>query len=161
MSLSYLRPEQPAMRRSTKVMLLLLGSAGVIGAGMVLEDWRENQRAAKDAAASAPEPVSSDRTYTNNTFVPGLGYYHAPFFNWFPFAWNFNDPARGYFAGGQWRSQPADLPVTESRPSPMAVASANERLRALSASRPPGANSSRSSGIFRGGFGSSSRSGVS
>ena len=58
----------------------------------------------------APEgkpPISAENVYTNNYYVPGAGYYHAPFRLWYPRPYNYFDPATGrYFYGGQWGAHP-------------------------------------------------------
>ena len=182
------RAEEPRMRRSTKVALVLLGTAGAIGVVTAIDAWkrvRENDDAVAGAPQPPPTPVSADRTYSNNEYIPGVGYYHAPFFSWYPWPWNFHDPARGYFSGGLWRTAPL-LPDRErSSPSAAAVTAALAAQQAMLArqaqqrpstsgffsggSRPgsgswfggrPGGTSgsapSSKPGIQRGGFGSSS-----
>ena len=84
------------------------------------------------------------QTYTNNHYVAGRGYYHAPYRGWYPFPYNDYDPARRtYYHGGNYSTAPQVSSVTSSRPIARSSAS-----------------SSRSSRVFRGGF-SSSRSGIS
>jgi hypothetical protein len=127
--------EEPRMRRSTKVALVLLGTAGVVGVASTWDAWRrarEQEKRDRLAATTLPEaaPVSTERTYTNNEYVPGVGYYHAPFFGWFPFPWNFHNPSRGYFAGGQWHPAPFTSGVLSSQPTPQAVAAAAAVQRA-------------------------------
>lgn len=155
------RFDEPRSRRSHKVALVLLGTAGVVGGVAIWDAWRrEREEAGAPTAASAPEALSTERTYPNNHHVPGAGYYHAPFFGWFPFPWNHHDPARGYFAGGQWRPAPHASEVQQSRPATGAVAAATAAQRAgmsqfSSRSGAPAAKPS----VLRGGFGSSSRGG--
>lgn len=179
-------PPAPWMRRSTKVALVLLGTAGVVGAATAWDAW-QRARVRDDTAVNPVQPpvapVSGDREYANNTYVPGAGYYHAPFFAWFPFAWNFHNPARGYFAGGQWHGSPLAADVASSRPSQPAVLAAAAAQRASQenaqrqarstgfvspAGRGPAYGSPSSSPApsskpttMRGGFGSSSRGGSS
>lgn len=172
------------MRRSTKVALILLGTAGVVGAAVVWDAWQRSRDDASvsptGAAQPAPEPVSAERTYQNNTYLPGAGYYHAPFYGFFPFPLNHYDPARGYFSGGQWRASQFASDVTQSQPTAAAAASAlaaqraarEQQQRAQSSSFFRGGSSGNSSSTFssrpstapsskpsviRGGFGSSSR----
>jgi hypothetical protein len=84
------------------------------------------------------------QTYTNNHYVAGRGYYHAPYHAWYPFPYNYYDPARRtYYHGGSYSTAPHVSNVTSSRPI-------------VRSSR----SSSRSSSVVRGGF-SSSRSSVS
>lgn len=47
-------------------------------------------------------------TRTNNTYQPGPGYWHAPYHGWYRYPFNYYDPSRGYFRGGDWSSQPED-----------------------------------------------------
>src|SRR5215213_8761039 len=45
----------------------------------------------------------SSQTYTNNHYVSGRGYYHAPYFAWYPFPYNYYDPGRrSYYHGGNY-----------------------------------------------------------
>lgn len=119
-------PEDTA-RRSKQVALVLLGTMGVIGGVVVWDAWRRAQPdpSATTAQPEAPAPlVAADRTYPNNDFTPGVGYYHAPYHAWFPFPYNHHDPSRGYFAGGLWQAAPFALGMLSSRPHPESVNSA-------------------------------------
>ena len=80
------------------------------------------------------------QTYTNNHYAAGRGYYHAPYHAWYPFPYNYRDPSRGYYHGGQYTSDPHVSSITQSQPT------AVRRSTTSSSSR-----------ISRGGF-SSSRS---
>lgn len=125
-------------RRSQQVALVLLGTMGVIGGVVVWDAWR---RAQPDPSATtaqpeaSPPPVAADRTYQNNDFTPGVGYYHAASQAWFPYPYNHHDPARGYFAGGLWQAVPFAAGLLSSRPRPDAVTAVNS---AFAASRPGG-----------------------
>ena len=37
-------------------------------------------------------PITQDCVYTNNYYVPGVGYYHAPFRAWYVLPYNHYDP---------------------------------------------------------------------
>jgi hypothetical protein len=90
---------------------------------------------------STPSITTSD-VFTNNYFVPGAGYYHAPFFAWYSLPYNHYDSRSSkYFYGGQWSASPYESVVNISSPSPEAV-------RQVTTSR---------TDVRRGGFGSSSR----
>lgn len=178
MNASLQSPREGA-RRSQRVALVLLGSVGVVGAGLLWDAW---QRPSVGGSSSAPVPLSADRDYANNDFIPGVGYYHAPYHAWYPFPYNHHDPARGYFAGGLWQLAPFALSTLRSQPTPAAVTSAMaaqrqreqvERNRAgtsgfagtrfsggsFSSARPtPAPSPSSGSSITRGGFGGSSHS---
>lgn len=99
-------------------------------------------------AGSAAEPARPiGRVYTNDHFVQGLGYYHAPYRNWFAYPYNYFDTNRGqYFHGGNWSEKPHESITNLSsslRPPPPTVVP-------VAATRPS------SSHISRNGFGSSS-----
>ena len=88
-----------------------------------------------------PPPLSSENVYTNNFYVPGVGYYHAPFRAWFSLPYNHFDPqTQRYFFGGQW-SQTACQSITNISAPTEQVAQHAEVLR---------------TDIERGGFGSTS-----
>ncbi|MCX6905852.1 MAG: hypothetical protein NTW03_20695, partial [Verrucomicrobia bacterium] len=87
-------------------------------------------------------PVTANEVYTNNQYLPGAGYYHAPFRAWFTQPYNHFDPAtRRYFYGGQWGPAPHESFTNISSPTPAAAASAQAQR----------------TDVRRGGFGSSSR----
>jgi hypothetical protein len=74
-------------------------------------------------AGCSPKPsVSAENVYTNNFFVPGAGYYHAPFRNWYALPYNHFDAQKNlYFYGGQWGAQPFESITNISSPTPEAV----------------------------------------
>lgn len=179
--------ESPAVhagrRRSTKVALVLLGTAGVVGIATALDAWRKASRDDEPAVPSEPPvPIDTQRQYANNEYLPGVGYYHAPYHAWYPYPYNYHDPSRGYFAGGLWQALPWMLALNRSQPNPSAVTSAlaarqkyedQQRQQGatsqfsgtggsggrgwFSSSRPSSSPASRPSPpIIRGGFGSSS-----
>lgn len=135
-------PEEP-LRRSRRVGLVLLGSAGAVVAGVAWSAWQQDPDDDWNQPSVPPVTVQDGGTYSNNHYVPGGGYYHAPYHSWFPFPYNYHDSARGYYHGGQWTAQPEASGLTATHPTPTAVRSINAAAR--SASR----------GIVRGGFGSS------
>jgi hypothetical protein len=117
------------VKRSRHIRLVLTGgitaSAAVTGCG----------------PGSQPPPVSADNVYTNNFYVPGVGYYHAPFRAWFSLPYNHFDPqSQRYFYGGQW-SQTACQNITNISSPTAQVAQQAEAQR---------------TDIARGGFGSTS-----
>jgi hypothetical protein len=88
-------------------------------------------------------PVRAEAVYTNDYFVAGAGYYHAPFRAFYPLPYNHFDPQnRLYFYGGQWGATPHESVTNISNPT-YEVASAAQAQR---------------TDIPRGGFGSSSHS---
>jgi len=90
---------------------------------------------------------------TNNTYVSGLGYYHAPYHDWFPYPYNYYRPGYGFFHGGLYSPAPFVSDVAASAPpSPAAF-----RTGGGGVSHAGSAGSDafgHSSGISRGGFGS-------
>lgn len=116
------------MKRSRTIQLVLIGglSAGTL---------------AGCDSAHAP-PVSAQNVYTNNYYVPGVGYYHAPFRAFYQVPYNYFEPKSGrYFFGGQWGPAPHQSITNISAPT-AEVASRAETQR---------------TDIPRSGFGSSSR----
>jgi hypothetical protein len=112
------------VKRSKSIRLLLMGG---VAAGAL--------------AGCGPKitSVSSQNVYTNNFYVPGAGYYHAPFRAWYTLPYNHFDPqTKRYFYGGQWGTAPFESITNISSPTPE-VASSVEAQR---------------TDIPRGGFGS-------
>ena len=113
------------MKRSQSIRLILIG--GLSTAALT---------------GCTPKPsLSAENVYTNNFFVPGAGYYHAPFRNWYPLPYNHFDAQKSlYFYGGQWGAQPFESITNISSPTPEAVQVAQ----------------STRTDVSRGGFGGSS-----
>jgi hypothetical protein len=87
--------------------------------------------------------VSADNVYTNNHYLPGVGYYHAPFRAWYSLPYNHFDPqGQRYFQGGQWAATPHQSITNISAPTP-------EVARQAQAQR---------TDVTRSGFGSTGRS---
>jgi hypothetical protein len=96
------------LKRSQNIRLILISG---ISAG-----------ALAGCSPSAGPPVSTTEVYTNNYFVPGAGYYHAPFRAWFALPYNHFDPqTRQYYCGGAWASAPFASITNLSSPTPQAV----------------------------------------
>jgi len=98
------------VKRSRSIRLILIGgvTAGVL-----------------TGCSPGKPPVSPDAVYTNNYYVPGVGYYHAPFRDWFPLPYNHFDPQRQqYFYGGQWGAAPFENITNVSSPTPQSAAHA-------------------------------------
>jgi hypothetical protein len=93
--------------------------------------------------ANKTGPISANNVYTNNQYIPGVGYYHAPFRAWYGQPYNHFDPqGQRYFYGGQWGSAPHESFTNISGPTP-------DVARAAQAQR---------TDTSRGGFGGTSRS---
>ena len=121
------------VKRSRTIRLVLVGGVAVAFSGC--------------GPGKLPPVVTADNVYTNNYYVPGVGYYHAPFQAFYQTPYNFYEPkSQKYFYGGQWAGNPHTSIVNISSPTP-------EMARLAEAQRtdiPRGA-------VVRGGFGSSSR----
>ena len=94
-----------------------------------------------------PATVSAENVYTNNYYVQGVGYYHAPFRAFYQVPYNFYEPkSQKYFFGGQWATAP-HLSITNiSSPTPEMAQLAESQRTDIARST-----------VSRGGFGSSSR----
>ena len=92
---------------------------------------------------SSSPVISAENVYTNNYYVPGVGYYHAPFRLFFPTPYNHFEPVRRqYFFGGQWAIAPHESITNISAPTVSAATQAEAQ---------------RTDIPRRSGFGSSSR----
>jgi len=113
------------VKRSKRIRLVLIGG---FAAGAL-------------AGCDQKSAVTADNVYTNNFYVPGVGFYHAPFRAWYPLPYNhFDSQKQLYFYGGQWGAAPFASITNISAPTAQAAQNAE-------ASR---------TDITRGGFGSSS-----
>ena len=118
------------MKRSRRIRLVLVGS---LSAGAL---------AGCDPSAGRKPPVSTEAVYTNNYYLPGAGYYHAPFRAWYPFPYNhFNPDFHSYYYGGQWMPTPHESITNVSAPTAEAV----QQVQA------------RRTDVSRGGFGGTGR----
>jgi len=93
------------MKRSTAITLVLSGAL-TTGCG------RQPTSANGDWSYGA----GGDQPITNNTYVPGYGYWHAPYRSWYPYPYNFYRPGWGYYHGGSFSSDPEIIHVFSSRP---------------------------------------------
>jgi hypothetical protein len=119
------------VKRSRSIRLVLIGgvSAGLAGCG-------------PSGSQARSEPLSASEVYTNNHYVPGVGYYHAPFRAWYGFPYNhFDAKLNRYYHGGQWSEVPHESITNISSPTPV-VASQAQTTR---------------TDVTRSGFGSTSR----
>jgi hypothetical protein len=118
------------VKRSHKIALVLLGGAT---AGAFSGCSQSN--------AGRPARISAQSVYVNDYYVPGVGYYHAPFHRFYPYPYNFYDSRlKMYFFGGQWGFSPFQSPINISSPT-------EDAARLAEVSR---------TDIVRGGFGSTS-----
>ena len=92
---------------------------------------------------SQSPPISAQNVYTNNYYVAGVGYYHAPFRAWYQIPYNFYEPKnQQYFFGGLWATSPHQSITNISSPTPEVAQQAQAQR----------------TDIPRSGFGSTSRS---
>jgi hypothetical protein len=98
------------VKRTRHIRLVLVGglSAGAL--------------ASCGPSASQTEPVTASNVYTNNHYLPGRGYYHAPFRDWYARPYNdFDAQTRRYFQGGQWGESPHQSITNLSEPTAQAA----------------------------------------
>ena len=125
------------MKRSSRIRLVLLGG---LSAGALIA-----------AAPAAETRISPESVYLNDYFVPGAGYYHAPFQAFYAHPYNYYDAQRKqYFYGGQWGPAPHRSIVNISAPTVQAAATADAALATRAANAVHY--------VPRSGFGSTSRS---
>lgn len=128
-----------AKRRRSGWVTIGVAAAIVVGAPVLFYQCRADE-----------DPVVEGRAYENNQYIPGVGYYHAGYFGFFPLPYNYYDAGRGrYFSGGNWGASPdTTRNLTSSMPSRSTVASANSQFRSTPASTRGGFG--RSGGVFSG-----------
>lgn len=99
------------MKKSRQIGLVLLGGASL---------------GALPACAPAPtvkEPVvTADSVYANDHFIPGVGYYHAPFRAFYQRSYNEYDPrTKQFYYAGAWHAAPHRSVINVSSPDAAAV----------------------------------------
>ena len=128
-----------AMKKSTMVTLVLSGA--------LMSGCDDSPRYGSQDYPGYPTGTD----VTNNTYVSGLGYYHAPYRGWFQYPYNFYRPGFGYYHGGLYSPDPFVSDVVSSRP-PLPSTFRTGGMGATGGSHP--GSSSFSSSVSRGGFGS-------
>lgn len=94
------------MKRSHSIRLFLIGG---IAAGEL-------------SGCKQKPSVSAENVYTNNFHLPGVGYYHAPFRDWFYLPYNHFDPqTQRYYYGGHWEKEPMQNFTNISSPTRQAA----------------------------------------
>ena len=140
---------------------IALGIVGAVAGGLAITalNSRVTDRPSvpvssyRSSSGTRSNPVPfQERDYQNGEYVPTIGYYHAPYHNFFFYPWNHYDTSKGYYRGGLWFPQMLSGSVPASRPS----AEALRRLRELYAqqqqqqqSQQPASSSSGHSSAFR------------
>ncbi len=157
------------MKRSRVVRLTLSGTiaASLSFAGCSKsssDDSADLSSSASDIDASTW--ISEDQAITNNAYLSGAGYYHAPFQGWYTHPLNTYWPGRGYYYGGDWWPTPFRGSLAPARPLSSAVSLANTLHAAQLGIRPNSGETTESdsnnggSGV-RSGSGSGGGSGFS
>lgn len=144
--------------------MLLLSGALATGLGLSGCSDSNPPPATGQAWNGAVLPDDDNQDQQNDSYVPGVGYYHSPFHAWYPFPFNIHRADRGYYYGGLWHTDPYGglVPLT-SRPSSVGWQLARSALRTSGGTRAAGGGISgfsdfgghASGSVVRGGFGSS------
>lgn len=145
-------------RRSQSIVLLLSGALaatmGPAGCSLVDED-PEPPAPPPGTTVLNPDQLKDGEEQANNSYVPGVGYYHSYSHGWYPYPFNWFHPARGYYYGGAWHGSQFNGGVpASSRPSVTAYSTAREAMRSGTVMpRTSGGSSSPSKGgVIRGIF---------
>lgn len=73
--------------------------------------------------------LNPNAVLANDHRIQGVGYYHAPFRDFFPQPYNAYDTSRKqYYFGGRWGEQPHQSIVNVSAPTPQAIQRAETLL---------------------------------
>jgi hypothetical protein len=82
---------------------LATGSIGLQSWGSKQPDWPQpmpnNPVVSQDQLA---RDLRDDKEERNNSYVPGLGYYHSLYRTWYPYPFNYWYSGFGYYRGGDW-----------------------------------------------------------
>jgi hypothetical protein len=92
---------------------------------------------------------AAGRNVTNDTYVSGLGYYHAPYHGWFEYPYNYYRNGFGYYHGGIYTPQPYVSDVLSSSPIRSPTFGGSGGSSGAHYDSTPS-----SAGVTRGGFGS-------
>ena len=127
-------PPLPRRFASESVVLLLKGAlatSGVMALTGCAPDEPEPLAPPPGTHIVSQEQLARDlqerKDEENNSYVPGLGYYHSIHHGWYPYPFNYYYPGLGYYQGGSWeesrwsgalpqRSQPNWSNVTDDKP---------------------------------------------
>lgn len=163
------KPAPPRHFASNKVVLLL-GGAVMTTAVLASIDWdsedppepEPNSQARVVSQAELAQHLRQDRDEENNSFVPGLGYYHALHHSWFPYPFDYYYPGHGFYRGGAWFNGSYSGPAVPARSKPHWQTVTDDRPQIANPNTPSGArgftgsgfrgSSSHEGGISRGGF---------
>lgn len=135
---------------SREVWTPLLIAAGVIGVPVAFSLTRCTPE--KEVLVDELPPAANAETvYPNNYFQTGRGYYHAPFYSWFPQPFGFYDANRGWYRGGVWRraAQADDVEQREAMQRQTAAQMQARRQAQTSGFAPRGTTMGSSGGLSR------------
>ena len=154
-------PEQTTPRGSPRragkaVTILLVGAAATGGAALFTHGCARYSRQSAEEDMAAAAIVEPGREYSNNHYIPGVGFYHALQGAWLPLRHNSYQEGRGYYHGGGWHSLPDSGTIARSLPGRGVIAAVNRQWKSANpAAAAALANNHR---ISRGGFGGGARS---
>lgn len=164
----YARPAPTPRRAASNLRTPLLIAAGIIGVPVAIGLARQMLADDDNGWSSSDAPrVDTATAYPMNHFLPGAGYYHAPYHAWFPMPFNYYDTSRGWFRGGQWRQAAQEDDAErreEARLSGLNATnfhSSGGGARILTSRPTAEAVNHANANVVRGGFGSSARPGIS
>ncbi len=126
----------PGRRFSSDNIVLLLGGALATTAALGLSGCDDDDPPEPPLSvltkvvsqAQLTQDLQQDREEENNSYVPGLGYYHSLHHSWFPYPFDYYYPGLGFYRGGAWhparytgiafplRSKPHWKTVTDDQP---------------------------------------------
>ncbi len=137
----------PKMKKSTAVTLIISGA--------LLTGCDQRPNSYSGGSYGTNQPI------TNNTYVVGRGYWHAPYHDWFPYPFNYYRPGFGYYHGGRYSDFPQISTVTESFPDNSSGYTSHGGYYGSSYHGDSSGSSfgGGSSGISRGGFGGTGHGG--
>jgi len=131
------------MKRSTAVTLVI---SGALLAGC--DDH------CNFGGCSSRAGTGTNASISNNTYLPGHGYWHAPYHDWYPYPYNYYRPGFGYYYGGGYYDRPEASSITASSP-PLSSFSGSSGWTSGGGTSDGG----HSSSVSRGGFGGSAHGG--
>ena len=98
------------MRRSSQITLLFSGALVTALGQSGCSDSKQPPVPAYDPrnpfVSEADAAADQNKTIPNNSYTPGLGYYHSFYHGWYPYPFNYYFPSFGYYWGGGWNALP-------------------------------------------------------
>jgi len=146
------------MKRSVKITLLLSGALYTVAAPTGCRNDPAPPPPTSDAVIGQ---YREDQDQDNNSYVPGVGYYHSAYHTWYPYPFNWYYPRFGYYYGGGWHESPV-RGAAPAKSRPLAPLPRSQYSASRSPSVPGAVAAARTGhasgpshpvGISRGGFG--------